>query len=1128
MGSSTLKYSLYDIERASPTTEKNYRRKSGSGSSGLRTTLLCSGLIDRVGENNASHTHNNTIISQDSPLLGHAEGLRSILSVLQDQDGIFPSDIDCVGHRVVHGGTTFDQPTVITPEVRDDIWRLRVLAPLHNPPAVAGIDASFEIFPPKTTQVAVFDTSFHSTMPPSSYRYAVPNEWHEKYNVRKFGFHGSSYSYVASKTADFLKRPLEELNMIIMHLGSGASACCLKGGKSVDTTMGLTPLEGLVMSTRSGDIDPGVFEYLLNNEDVDMDPSEISRVLNKESGMKGLSGTSDMREITYRSTEEGDARSILAREIFAERCRKYLGSYLIKLNGKLDAIVFTGGVGEGDVGMREMICSNLESLNITIDRERNAGKMEEGGVQKIHHPFSKTKVLVVPTNEELGIAVESSKFVLPEEEKSEVIPAFTALKDVSSNLCAHSVGHTYTAKKEVGLLGVFARSVDRIGYFRPIASKNSRRTKLMKETFDLTDSLDDMYGVTMDEWVEMVSQGREDELFEKVLERYISYAKDKDFVLVSTFTEEDDQLHWSAKLCSALSLPVVFLSDAGHDKSLSLAQKAFTEHHRESMGVIVSDIPENKVVEEREKLQKLGLKPVALLPDMPTMNKRTVEEVMDIMDNGQCLFGSQHLQRSVESVRVYTMYVDDLIKEIKENELAVVYHNRSDSLFSLILAAQSANAPRPAGVLLTYRPSDHTNPLIKDMLDGLDDIRIPIISCSNDTIVAAQKIQSAPIFLRSESKRKIEMARDAMETHIDPAFLQKFSSDPSSSLTTKPDIGPRMFQYSMFTKAREAQKSIVLPEGSDPRVVEAASILTQRKLCKVILVGDPEVIHTNAEKVGCSLEGVEIVTPETYDKLPVLVDALVEARKKKGMTPEAAEQLLLQDVNYFGTLMMHVNLADGMVSGARHSSANTIRPALQVIKTAPGYSIVSSVFFMLLEDGVKVFGDCAINVNPSAEELAEIAIASAQTAQQFGIQPRVAMLSYATGDSNKGEMIDKIIKATEIARKHAAEDGDAEQSTTAPLIEGPLQFDAAVDPAVAAVKAKGSSVAGHANVLIFPDLNSGNNGYKAVQQASKTIAVGPILQGLKKPVNDLSRGATVDDIVNTAVITALQSAGLDQ
>jgi len=413
------------------------------------------------------------------------------------------------------------------------------------------------------------------------------------------------------------------------------------------------------------------------------------------------------------------------------------------------------------------------------------------------------------------------------------------------------------------------------------------------------------------------------------------------------------------------------------------------------------------------------------------------------------------------------------------------------------------------------------NQEVASILNGLSDIRIPVITTSSETFDVATKIEQTPAFITSMSKEKIDTAVTLMTENLDYSLLSNFQSD--EYLENIRDVGPRLFQYSAFLKARQLQKKIVLPEGADPRVVEAAAILAKRKLCDVILVGDPDIIRENAEKLRVSLDGVSICDPQNYDLFDEMVEAFVEARKSKGMTHLEATNFLLQDVNYFGTLMMHMGHADGMVSGAMHSSANTIRPALQILKTAPGASVVSSVFFMLLEDGVKVFGDCAINVSPNAEQLAEIAVASAKTSIQFGIEPRVALLSYATGDSNSGDLIDTVIEATTLAKKKAENEGFLNPD----FIEGPLQFDAAVDPAVAAVKAKDSLVAGRANCLIFPDLNAGNNGYKAVQQASKTIAVGPVLQGLKKPVNDLSRGATVDDIVNTAVVTALQAADGD-
>lgn len=519
----------------------------------------------------------------------------------------------------------------------------------------------------------------------------------------------------------------------------------------------------------------------------------------------------------------------------------------------------------------------------------------------------------------------------------------------------------------------------------------------------------------------------------------------------------------------------------------------------------------------RKNLLDHDHKPLALIPPSPILSKRTAREVLETLYNGVCLYGEEHLNMPIDQMWIHTMQVGDLLPNLNEGQLAIVSYKRVDVTLALILASQSVNAPKISGILLTAYNAGDMDPKVVSILNGLKDIRIPVLATSLDTYEATKTIEKTPIFMTAESKEKLDTSTSLVEEHLDYDVLERFGRAVVSS--TKRDIRPRLFQYSAFQKARQLQKSIVLPEGADPRVVEAASILTQRKLCKVTLVGKSDVIQEHANKARVRLDGIEICDPQVCDGLQEMIDAFVDARKSKGLTPLEAEEHLLQDVNYFGTMMMYLGKADGMVSGAMHSSANTIRPALQILKTAPSASIVSSIFFMLLEDGVKVFGDCAINVDPTAEQLAEIAVGSAKSSIQFGLEPRVALLSYATGDSNTGDMIDKVIAATALAKEAAVEEGFMNPD----CIEGPFQFDAAVDPAVAAVKAKDSLVAGKANVLIFPDLNAGNNGYKAVQQASKTIAVGPVLQGLRMPVNDLSRGATVDDIVNTAVFTALQA-----
>jgi phosphate acetyltransferase len=325
-----------------------------------------------------------------------------------------------------------------------------------------------------------------------------------------------------------------------------------------------------------------------------------------------------------------------------------------------------------------------------------------------------------------------------------------------------------------------------------------------------------------------------------------------------------------------------------------------------------------------------------------------------------------------------------------------------------------------------------------------------------------------------------------------------------------------MFEYSLMDKASRNPQRIVLPEGTEERILRAADIVLRRGAAKVVLLGNEQTIKDNASKCGVDISGAELIDPSNSDLLDPFAEEYLELRKHKGMIAEQAWDRMA-DPTYFGTMMVHKGFADGMVSGSINTTAHTIRPAFEFVKTKPGCSIVSSVFLMCLKDRVLVYGDCAVNPNPNAKQLAEIALGSAETAKIFGVEPRVAMLSYSTGSSGKGEDVDKVIEATKIARELLKERG-----LDIPL-EGPIQYDAAIDPDVARVKMPDSDVAGQATVFIFPDLNTGNNTYKAVQRAANAVAIGPVLQGLNKPVNDLSRGCTVPDIVNTVAITAIQA-----
>jgi phosphate acetyltransferase len=328
-------------------------------------------------------------------------------------------------------------------------------------------------------------------------------------------------------------------------------------------------------------------------------------------------------------------------------------------------------------------------------------------------------------------------------------------------------------------------------------------------------------------------------------------------------------------------------------------------------------------------------------------------------------------------------------------------------------------------------------------------------------------------------------------------------------------VTPLMFEYELLDRARSDRKHVVLPEGSDDRILRAASTLLQREVADLTILGDEAAIRTRATELGLDLSAAKVIDPKAGQLLERFAAEYTELRKHKGMTVERAREIV-SSVSYFGTMMVQLGLADGMVSGAAHTTAHTIKPSFEIIKTTPGTSVVSSVFLMCLEDRVLVYGDCAVNPDPTAEQLADIAISSAETAAQFGIEPRIAMLSYSTGSSGSGADVDKVRTATELVRERRPDLS----------VEGPIQYDAAVDASVAQTKMPDSAVAGRATVFVFPDLNTGNNTYKAVQRSAGAVAVGPVLQGLRKPVNDLSRGALVQDIVNTVAITAIQAQAM--
>jgi phosphate acetyltransferase len=470
------------------------------------------------------------------------------------------------------------------------------------------------------------------------------------------------------------------------------------------------------------------------------------------------------------------------------------------------------------------------------------------------------------------------------------------------------------------------------------------------------------------------------------------------------------------------------------------------------------------------------------------------------------LFGQDYLSHIAIETIITSMRFDNAIKYIHDGTLIVTGGDRTEILIGCIASFISPSCPNISGIVLTggLIPNDN----IMKLIGTLYELPLPIFSVKCNTIEAVNTINSLVVHISSNDIQKIDIAKSMVYRHVDYEKINdKLKLEKIRKRT--PDI----FKYEILEMARSKKKRIVLPEGVDDRTLKAAVWARERGIADIILLGDKDMIVKRVAALGLKLDSeIGIINPSESEKFEDYVTTYYELRKHKHYTMDIARDRM-QDTIYYGTMMIYKGEADGLVAGAVHTTQQTIRPAFEIIKTKPDIKNASSIFLMCLKDRVLVYGDCAIIPIPTAEQLSDIAITSANTAKNFGIDPYIAMLSYSTGKSGKGPEVDKVRDATRMAR----------QKRPDLLIEGPIQYDAAIDPVVARIKLPDSKVAGKATVFIFPDLNTGNNTYKAVQRSSGAIAIGPIIQGLKKPVNDLSRGCLVDDIVYTIAITAIQA-----
>ncbi|MEU6008854.1 phosphate acetyltransferase [Streptomyces sp. NPDC047453] len=667
---------------------------------------------------------------------------------------------------------------------------------------------------------------------------------------------------------------------------------------------------------------------------------------------------------------------------------------------------------------------------------------------------------------------------------------------------------------ELGVMELLTRQVDRVGVFRPLVHDGPDRLfELLRARYRLSQDPATVYGMDYHEASALQAEQGTDELVSALVDRFHLVTRDYDVVLVLgtdyADTQLPDELSLNARLANefgASVLPVVGGRRQSAESVLAETRNAYRAY--DGLGCDVLAMVTNRVArEDRDEIAErlAGRLPVPcwVVPDEPALSAPTVAQITQALDGRVLLGDDSGLARDALDFVFGGAMLPNLLKALTPGCLVVTPGDRADLVIGS-LAAHSAGTPPIAGVLLTLNEAPRQEILT---LAGRLAPGTPVVSVSGNSFPTAERLFSLEGKLNAATPRKAETALGLFERYVDTADLSKRVSAPSSDRVT-----PMMFEHQLLEQARSDRRRVVLPEGTEERVLHAAEVLLRRGVCDLTLLGPVEGIRKKAADLGIDLGDAQLIDPATSELRDAFAEQYALLRAHKGVTVELAYDVV-SDVNYFGTLMVQEGLADGMVSGSVHSTAATIRPAFEIIKTRRDASIVSSVFFMCLADKVLVYGDCAVNPVPDAEQLADIAIQSAATAARFGVEPRIAMLSYSTGDSGSGADVDKVREATELVRLRRPD----------LMIEGPIQYDAAVEPSVAATKLPGSEVAGQATVLIFPDLNTGNNTYKAVQRSAGAIAVGPVLQGLRKPINDLSRGALVQDIVTTVAITAIQA-----
>ena len=672
----------------------------------------------------------------------------------------------------------------------------------------------------------------------------------------------------------------------------------------------------------------------------------------------------------------------------------------------------------------------------------------------------------------------------------------------------------------LGIMEFLSRRLRKIGFFRPIIPNVERdnNIQLILNRYNLQLPYEDMHAYTHDEAQNLVADGQYDTLLKTILSKFKALESRCGFILCEgtdySGASSAFEFDFNADVANNLGCPVLIVVNGRGktqdeiDDTVRFAQESFENHGCTVLAIIANRVDPKSAgsIEARLKREASATVPVYILPEESLLGMPTVGEIVTALQSPILQGNEDGLNREVHDIKIAAMNLPRFLDYVNDGTLIITPGDRSDVILGCLAATVSDTYPNISGLLLTGGLV--LDPQVKRMIEGFKNKSpLPVFSVDTDTYTTALDAGAVRAMLTPENDRKIASALGLFESHINISELESRIEVVRSNRVT-----PIMFEYELIERAKADRQHIVLPEGNEERILRAGEILLRRKVVDITLLGNADEINHNISLLGLKMDAINVIDPMQSNLLDDFSQTFYEMRKDKGISEDIARDTMT-DVGYFGTMMVNKGAAGGMVSGAIHTTGDTIRPALQIIRTQPGVSIVSSVFLMCLADRVLVYGDCAVNPDPDAEQLADIAISSAETSQIYGIEPRVAMCSYSTGESGKGREVNKVRVATQIAKERRPD----------LKIEGPIQYDAAVDAGVAKTKLPDSEVAGRATVFIFPDLNTGNNLYKAVQRSAGAVAIGPVLQGLKKPVNDLSRGCTIPDIVNTVAITAIQA-----